>query len=243
MRVRCNDCGTNAEFTLESWRCECGGAWEPVFPSGFDPDRINEADYSIWRYGDLLPLNVHQASQVMGVGWTPLVPVNLAGREVHLKLEFLSPSGSFKDRGVNAMVNQLAAMGASSLAEDSSGNAGASLAAHAARFGLEAEVFVPATTSPAKIRQIASMAPRSRPFRARARLRRMLCRLPSGRAGPMPPMLITRLIWPGRPPRLMKFGSSLVTARRIGSSCQPRKVGSFWGCILAFSAVAGSRFD
>ena len=91
----------------------------------------------------------------MGVGWTPLVPVSVAGRKVYLKLEFLSPSGSFKDRGVNAMVNQLAAMGASSLAEDSSGNAGASLAAHAARFGLEAEVFVPATTSPAKIRQIA----------------------------------------------------------------------------------------
>ncbi len=61
MRVCCNDCGTNAEFTLESWRCECGGAWEPVFPSGFDPDRINEADYSIWRYGDLMPLDVHQA--------------------------------------------------------------------------------------------------------------------------------------------------------------------------------------
>ncbi|QRN84506.1 threonine synthase (plasmid) [Chloroflexota bacterium] len=155
MRVRCNDCGTNAEFTLESWRCDCGGAWEPVFPSGFDSGRIIPTDYSIWRYGDLLPLDVHQPLRVMGVGWTPLVPVSIGGREVQLKLEFLSPSGSFKDRGVNAMVNQLAAMGASSLAEDSSGNAGASLAAHAARFDLEAEVFVPATTSPAKIRQIA----------------------------------------------------------------------------------------
>ncbi|MBG0787930.1 MAG: threonine synthase [Anaerolineaceae bacterium] len=155
MRVRCNDCGTEAEFALESWRCDCGGAWEPVFSPGFDPDRINPADYSIWRYGDLLPLDIHQPLRVMGVGWTPLVPVGIAGREIHLKLEFLSPSGSFKDRGVNAMVNQLAAMGASSLVEDSSGNAGASLAAHAARFGLEAEVFVPAATSPAKIQQIA----------------------------------------------------------------------------------------
>jgi threonine synthase len=154
MRVRCNDCGTEAEFTLENWRCACGGAWEPVFPAAFDAGRINPAEYSIWRYGDLLPLDVHRPARAMGVGWTPLVPVSLAGREIDLKLEFLSPSGSFKDRGVNAMVNQLAAMGASSLAEDSSGNAGASLAAHAARFGLEAEVFVPATTSPAKIRQI-----------------------------------------------------------------------------------------
>jgi len=155
MRVRCNDCGTEAKFTLESWRCDCGGAWEPVFPAAFEAGRIHPEDCGIWRYGDLLPLDVHQPSRVMGVGWTPLVPVSVAGREVHLKLEFLSPSGSFKDRGVNAMVNQLAVMGASSLAEDSSGNAGASLAAHAARFGLEAEVFVPATTSPAKIQQIA----------------------------------------------------------------------------------------
>jgi threonine synthase len=77
------------------------------------------------------------------------------GRDLQLKLEFLSPSGSFKDRGVNAMVNQLAAMGATELAEDSSGNAGASLAAHAARFGFSAEIFVPASTSPAKMQQIA----------------------------------------------------------------------------------------
>jgi len=155
MRVRCNDCGTETEFTLENWRCECGGAWEPVFPASFDASRIRSAEHSIWRYGDLLPLDVHRPARAMGVGWTPLVPVSVGGREIQLKLEFLSPSGSFKDRGVNAMVNQLAAMGATSLAEDSSGNAGASLAAHAARFGLDAEVFVPATTSPAKIKQIA----------------------------------------------------------------------------------------
>jgi threonine synthase len=116
---------------------------------------IRPALTSIWRYGNLLPLDVHEASRVMGVGGTPLVPVNIGGRELQLKLEFLSPSGSFKDRGVNAMVSQLAAMGAGELVEDSSGNAGASLAAHAARFGLSAEIFVPASTSPAKMQQIA----------------------------------------------------------------------------------------
>jgi threonine synthase len=53
------------------------------------------------------------------------------------------------------MINQLAAMGVGSVAEDSSGNAGASLAAHAVRFGIEAEIFVPAYASPAKQHQIA----------------------------------------------------------------------------------------
>lgn len=155
MRVRCNNCGTEMEFTLASWRCPCGGAWEPLFPARFEPEKIRPELSTIWRYGDLLPLDVHEAVRVMGVGGTPLVPVSVDGRDIQFKLEFLSPSGSFKDRGVSAMVNQLAAMGASELAEDSSGNAGASLAAHAARFGLAVEIFVPATTSPAKIQQIA----------------------------------------------------------------------------------------
>jgi threonine synthase len=90
----------------------------------------------------------------MGVGWTPLVPVSIFGRDVSLKLEFLSPSGSFKDRGVNAMVNQLVHMGAETLVEDSSGNAGASLAAHAARFGLKSHIYVPDYASQGKKHQI-----------------------------------------------------------------------------------------
>lgn len=155
MRVRCNDCGNETEFTLAGWRCTCGGAWEPAVLPTFEVDKIRLDDFSIWRYGELLGLDITKPSRVMGVGWTPLVPVSLDGREVQLKLEFLSPSGSFKDRGVNAMVNQLVHMGVGSVAEDSSGNAGASLAAHAVRFGIEAEIFVPAYASPAKLHQIA----------------------------------------------------------------------------------------
>ncbi len=155
MRVRCNDCGTETDFTLTGWRCTCGGAWEPASLPDFEVDKIHADNFTIWRYGDLLGLDVTKASRVMGVGWTPLALVNMNGQDVYLKLEFLSPSGSFKDRGVNAMINQLAAMGVGSVAEDSSGNAGASLAAHAARFGIEAEIFVPAYTSPAKQYQIA----------------------------------------------------------------------------------------
>lgn len=164
MRVRCNDCGTETEFTLAGWRCTCGGAWEPLEMPDFDPDRIKPDDFTIWRYGELLGLDVTKPSRVMGVGWTPLVPVSLNGRDVYLKLEFISPSGSFKDRGVNAMINQLVAMGVGSVAEDSSGNAGASLAAHAARFGIEAEIFVPAYASPAKQHQIAVYGVRVTPM-------------------------------------------------------------------------------
>ncbi|MDY6874001.1 MAG: pyridoxal-phosphate dependent enzyme [Chloroflexota bacterium] len=155
MRVCCFDCGTVTDFRPEAWCCECGGAWEPVLPARFDPALIRTADHSLWRYGPMLGLDLERPARRMGVGWTPLVPVRLGERDMQLKLAFLSPSGSFKDRGVNAMVNQLSTMGVTTVVEDSSGNAGASLAAHAARFGLEAEIYVPAYASPAKQAQIA----------------------------------------------------------------------------------------
>lgn len=155
MRVRCHECDFETEFSLPEWRCNCGGAWEPVNLPIFEISKIHPEDYSIWRYGELLGLDIDKPLKRMGVGWTPLVPIQLFDHRIYLKLEYLSPSGSFKDRGVNAMVNQLVSMGATTLIEDSSGNAGASLAAHAARFGIKTKIFVPAYASPNKISQIA----------------------------------------------------------------------------------------
>jgi len=155
MNVQCHECGNITRFKIEEWRCACGGAWEPAGQPNFEPDNIKQNDYSLWRYGQMLGIDVETPSKKMGVGWTPLVPASLFDRRIHLKLEFLSPSGSFKDRGVNAMVNQLVHMGVKTVVEDSSGNAGASLAAHAARFGIGAQIFVPSYASPAKRTQIA----------------------------------------------------------------------------------------
>jgi threonine synthase len=154
MRVQCYDCGNVTEFTLAEWRCSCGGAWEPDWTLPFDIHRIVSADNSIWRYGKLLGLDIQSPDKRMGVGWTPLVPVQLFGNQILLKLEYLLPTGSFKDRGINAMVNQLAHMGVGSMVEDSSGNAGASLAAHGARFGIDTQIFVPDYASPFKQHQI-----------------------------------------------------------------------------------------
>jgi len=155
MRVRCNECGLQTNYSISSWRCDCGGAWEPANLPTFALSKVYNQDYSIWRYGKLLGLDMDQPLKRMGVGWTPLVPICLFERNIFLKLEYLSPSGSFKDRGVNAMVNQLASMGVKMMLDDSSGNAGASLAAHAARFGMKSSIFVPAYASPNKVAQIA----------------------------------------------------------------------------------------
>jgi threonine synthase len=162
--VKCFECGNEEKLSLDKWRCDCGGAWEPLEHPIFVARKIDKNDYTIWRYGDLLGLDIVKPIKAMGVGWTPLVPFEMHGHSVNLKLEYLSPSGSFKDRGVNAMVNQLVSMGAKKLVEDSSGNAGASLAAHAARFGLDAKIYVPEATSPMKIHQISVYGATVRPI-------------------------------------------------------------------------------
>jgi threonine synthase len=76
------------------------------------------------------------------------------GRPVYWKLEFLNPTGSFKDRGSATLVSFLRARGAAAAVEDSSGNAGASFAAYAARAGLRARVFIPGSASGPKRKQI-----------------------------------------------------------------------------------------
>jgi threonine synthase len=62
------------------------------------------------------------------------------------------------------MINLLAHQGVTHIADDSSGNAGASVAAYAARAGMQADIFVPAYASPAKQAQIAVYGAGVRPI-------------------------------------------------------------------------------
>ncbi|HEY0640952.1 MAG TPA: pyridoxal-phosphate dependent enzyme [Pseudonocardiaceae bacterium] len=134
---------------LTAWRCPaCRAPWPP--PSlAFDPALIDGGSWSLARYAALLPV---RPAVTLGEGGTPLVPVG----GVLAKLEFLAPTGSFKDRGTALVVSALREHGVRSVVEDSSGNAGASLAAYAAAAGMRARVFVPEHASPAKKRQIAA---------------------------------------------------------------------------------------
>jgi threonine synthase len=154
MRVICPTCGASEDLSPENWRCGCGGAWEPEEQETFEPGWITEGDHSLWRYSSLLGLAWNEPVVRLGAGVTPLLPAQAADRDVLVKLEYLAPTGSFKDRGTAVMMNELIRQGVSRVVEDSSGNAGASVAAYAARAGIEAQVFVPAYASPDKRAQI-----------------------------------------------------------------------------------------
>lgn len=116
--------------------------------------RVEPALPGIYRYQHALERFDGAPVVSLGEGNTPLVWEIYEGRPVGLKLESLNPSGSYKDRASAITVSQLLGRGVSQAVEDSSGNAGASFAAYAARGKLKARVFVPESASGPKRAQI-----------------------------------------------------------------------------------------
>lgn len=109
----------------------------------------------MWRYRDCIPVAEDAAARVtMSEGLTPLVTVEPGLAGVMAKLEFLFPTGSFKDRGAAALIAAALDRGVRAVVADSSGNAGGAIAAYATRAGLDCTVYVPQSTSPAKRAQI-----------------------------------------------------------------------------------------
>jgi threonine synthase len=141
----------------------------------FDKEEIARRGRTIWRYREAYGLppeayglpgeipgslragrkHYEGATPVtLGEGCTPLVERTVDGTPVLFKLDFLNPSGSFKDRGASVLVTYLRHLGVRSMVEDSSGNAGAALAAYAAAAGMDCTVFVPGYTTEGKTVQM-----------------------------------------------------------------------------------------
>jgi threonine synthase len=122
---------------------------------GLKRNDIQRDRYDVWRYAAAIA--VDQTNVVtMGEGWTPLIAREWSGAKTLFKLEFMMPTGSFKDRGMTVMVSYLKSRGLDHVLEDSSGNAGASLSAYAAAAGMRCRILVPETASYPKIAQIAA---------------------------------------------------------------------------------------
>ena len=148
--LRCGRCASEPRG-VAPWRCEvCGSPLELDLPPADAATLIDRTSSGVWRYRGWLP-----TADVVTLGEPVTGLVELRGRPgVFAKLEGSLPTGSFKDRGVAVTVGWLVRRGVRELIVDSSGNAGASFAAYAARAGIRARVFVPADASPAKLVQV-----------------------------------------------------------------------------------------
>lgn len=102
----------------------------------------------IREYFDRLPVTEDDRIITLGEGGTPLVPAPalsaLVEGEVHLKVEGMNPTGSFKDRGMTMAITAAVADGAKAVVCASTGNTSASAAAYATQAGLTCAVLVPA---------------------------------------------------------------------------------------------------
>jgi threonine synthase len=136
------------------WRCACGSHLNLAPGRGLARSEIASSEASLWRYAAALALQ-GPPRVTLGEGWSPLVLREWQGAKVHFKLESQMPTGSFKDRGTALMINHLLEVGVGPVHEDSSGNAGASIATYAAVAGVPCCIFVPAAAPRAKLVQIA----------------------------------------------------------------------------------------
>ena len=150
---------TYAPNTLQ-WCCSCGGLFDLVFEGELRVDALADRPPTLWRYREAIPIadDAHIAS--FDEGFTPLTPVTIAGKSLLVKQDHLFPSGSYKDRGATVLISQAKSLGVRHMVEDSSGNAGAAIAAYAARAGIACDIYVPDSTSPAKLAQIQSYGAR-----------------------------------------------------------------------------------
>ena len=109
---------------------------------------------------EYIPLPLNLTNNVsLGEGNTPIIRMDKFSKLLGLdnlftKLEFLNPTGSFKDRGSQVLLSVICENKINEIVEDSSGNAGASISAYSARAGVKANIFVPTSAPIAKIEQI-----------------------------------------------------------------------------------------
>jgi len=108
----------------------------------------------MWRYREAIPIENDENIISLGEPLTPLTKIEIAGRPVMIKMDHLFPTGSFKDRGASVLVSKMRELRITRAVEDSSGNAGAAIAAYCAAAEIECEIFIPAGTPAAKSTQI-----------------------------------------------------------------------------------------
>ena len=145
--------GTRYPLGVPRWRSDAGRPlWIEPGP-GIRANDIDGSTKSLWRYRKSFPLTIDRPI-TLGEGCTPLINSTSSGAPVLYKLDFLNPTGSFKDRGTSVMLSYLRQHGITAVLEDSSGNGGSSVADYAAAGGLDVKIFAPASTSAGKVLQV-----------------------------------------------------------------------------------------
>jgi threonine synthase len=154
----CQKCGSEYPKNQTPYLClTCGSQYIPDFNSiKLSASCFQNTDkLPYWKYSETFDLFDNAEIISLGEGNTPLIEYEISeNNSIFLKMESMNPTGSYKDRNSALLISQLRARKINKIIEDSSGNAGASISAYAARVKIGAEIYVPNYASGPKLKQI-----------------------------------------------------------------------------------------
>lgn len=155
MNLTCSTCQSTEEVMTRKHQCHCGGLWKLEYmPPPFDLSLVDKDTWSMFRYRAFLPLKGETWREIsLGEGMTPVIQLE---EDLLIKMDYFMPTLSFKDRGAAVLLSHCKDIGVKGVVQDSSGNAGNSVAAYAAKAGINCEIFLPEGTSSKKIQMIQS---------------------------------------------------------------------------------------
>ncbi|HET8577768.1 MAG TPA: threonine synthase [Methylomirabilota bacterium] len=171
--LKCRECGRHYPSTPVHV-CEfCFGPLEvdydyEVIRAQISRARIESGPKSIWRYAELLPVELPpdgEPSVGAAVGFTPLIRARNLGEELGVKWLYVKndsvchPTWSFKDRVVAVAISKAKEFGFDTVACASTGNLANSVAAHSAEARLKSYIFIPADLERGKVTATLVYAP------------------------------------------------------------------------------------
>lgn len=140
-------------------KLQCESCREPLIVRYENSNNHKNTTYAIDNYSMQMPFHKPDKKITLGEGLTPVIQLDklaqdLSIKNIDAKLEYMNPTGSYKDRGVASMITMAKEFNIDEVVEDSSGNAGAAVSAYSAAASIKAHIFAPETAPTAKIRQI-----------------------------------------------------------------------------------------
>jgi threonine synthase len=158
--LQCRECGELYPLEARHVCDQCFGPLEVAYDyaavaAGISRESIAAGPPTLWRYRALLPIEGEHVVDSRA-GFTPLVRAENLGRALGLKdlwvkNDTVNPTFSFKDRPVSIAASRARELGFEVLSCASTGNLAGSVAAHAAKAGMKACIFIPSDLEPAKI--------------------------------------------------------------------------------------------
>lgn len=131
LKFKCKKCDREYNIDTHKYKCDCGGL-----------------------FGLKGKISRAKSNLDLGEGNTPILKKEFGAKNVYFKMDYFQPTGSFKDRGAVFLVDQIKKSGINKIIDDSSGNAGAAIAAYSAAANIDCSIYLPVKTSKAKIKQI-----------------------------------------------------------------------------------------